>query len=170
MLQIGNTIVSIDIIKENFKCDLKKCKGLCCIHGDSGAPLERYELSILKEIYPLVKPYLRKEGINTIEKAGTYIVDIEKDYVTPIIKGKECAYTIFENGVAKCGIEQAFTDGKTNFRKPLSCYLYPIRIRKYSNFDAVNYDRWNICEPARKLGNELNMPVFKFVEDALVCK
>ncbi len=170
MLQIDNIIVSIDILKENFKCDIKKCKGLCCVHGDAGAPLEKYELSILKEIYPKVKPYLRQEGINTIENEGTHVIDKDKDYVTPIIKGKECAYTVFEHGVAKCGIELAFADSEINFRKPLSCYLYPIRIKKYNTFDAVNYDRWDICKPARELGNKLNIPVFKFVEDALVCK
>ena len=170
MLQIDNIIVSMDIVKENFKCDIKKCKGLCCVHGDSGAPLEEYELSILKEIYPEVKPYLRREGISTIENEGTYIIDKDKDYVTPVINGKECAYAVFELGVAKCGIELAFADRRISFRKPLSCYLYPVRIKKYNNFDAVNYDRWNICEPARELGNKLNIPVFEFVEDALVCK
>ena len=170
MLQIENTLISIDVVKENFKCDIKKCKGLCCVHGDSGAPLEEYELNILKEIYPVIKPYLRAEGIRTIENDGKYVIDKDKEFVTPIINGKECAYTIFEDGIAKCGIELAFVDKKTDFRKPLSCCLYPIRIKKYNNFDAVNYDRWKICEPARVLGNRLNLPVFKFVDDALNIK
>lgn len=170
MLQIENTLISIDVVKENFKCDIKKCKGLCCVHGDSGAPLEEYELDILKEIYPVIKPYLRTEGIRTIENDGNYVIDKDKEYVTPIINGKECAYTVFEDGIAKCGIELAFVDKKTDFRKPLSCCLYPIRIKKYSNFDAVNYDRWKICEPARILGTRLNLPVFKFVDDALNIK
>lgn len=170
MLQIENTLISIDVVKEKFKCNIKKCKGLCCVHGDSGAPLEEYELNILKEIYPVIKPYLRAEGIRTIENDGKYVIDKDKEFVTPIINGKECAYTIFEDGIAKCGIELAFVDKKTDFRKPLSCCLYPIRIKKYNNFDAVNYDRWKICEPARVLGNRLNLPVFKFVDDALNIK
>ena len=170
MLQIENTLVSIEVVKENFKCDILKCKGLCCVHGDSGAPLEEYELSILKDIYPVIKPYLRHEGIRTIENEGTYVIDKDNEYVTPIIKGKECAYTVFENGIVKCGIELAFISKKTEFRKPLSCCLYPIRIKKRNNFDSVNYDRWKICEPARELGNSLNLPVFKFVEDALIIK
>ncbi len=170
MLQIENTLVSIDVVKENFKCDIKKCKGLCCVHGDSGAPLEEFELNILKDIYPAIKPYLRYEGIITIENEGTYVIDKDKEYVTPIINGKECAYTVFENGVAKCGIELAFINRKTEFRKPLSCCLYPVRIKKHNTFDAVNYDRWKICEPARELGNNLNLPVYKFVEDALISK
>jgi hypothetical protein len=170
MLQIENTLVSIDVVRENFKCDIKKCRGLCCVHGDSGAPLEKYELNILKNIYPVIRPYLRSEGIRTIENEGSYIIDKDKEYVTPIIEGKECAYTVFENGIAKCGIELAFINKKTNFRKPLSCCLYPIRIKKYKTFDAVNYDRWTICEPAREFGNKLNLPVYKFVEDALIIK
>jgi hypothetical protein len=170
MLQIENTLVSIDVVRENFKCDIKKCRGLCCVHGDSGAPLEKYELNILKNIYPVIRPYLRSEGIRTIENEGSYIIDKDKEYVTPIIEGKECAYTVFENGIAKCGIELAFINKKTNFRKPLSCCLYPVRIKKYKTFDAVNYDRWTICEPAREFGNKLNLPVYKFVEDALIIK
>ena len=167
MLQIENTLVSIDIVKENFKCDIKKCRGLCCVHGDSGAPLEEYELNILDKIYPVIKPYLRDEGIRTIENEGNYVIDKDKEYVTPIINDKECAYTVFENGVAKCGIELAFINRKTDFRKPLSCCLYPVRIKRRDSFEAVNYDRWKICEPSPELGNILNLPVYKFVEDAL---
>ncbi len=170
MFQIGNTLVSIEVLQESFKCDIKKCKGLCCVHGDSGAPLEKYELNILRDIYPAVKSYLRPEGIRTIENEGYYVVDRDKEYVTPIINGKECAYTVFENGIAKCGIELAFVDRMTDFRKPLSCCLYPIRIKKHEDYDAVNYDRWKICDPARDLGKSLNLPVFKFVEDALIAR
>ncbi len=170
MLQIENTLISIDVVKENFKCDIKKCKGLCCVHGDSGAPLEEYELNILDNIYPVIKPYLRKEGIRTIEVEGNYVIDKDKEYVTPIIDGKECAYTVFENGVAKCAIELAFINRETEFRKPLSCCLYPVRIKKREIYEAVNYDRWKICEPARELGNILNIPVYRFVEEALINK
>jgi hypothetical protein len=170
MLQIENTLVSEEVVKENFKCDIKKCKGLCCVHGDSGAPLEDYELNILKDIYPAIKPYLRHEGIRTIENEGNYVIDQDKEYVTPIVNGKECAYTVFENGVAKCGIELAFINKKTKFRKPLSCCLYPIRIKKRNNFEVVNYDRWKVCDPARELGNILNLPVYKFLAEALITK
>ena len=170
MIQIDRTIVSVDIIKENFKCDLVKCKGACCVHGDSGAPLENHELNLLERILPRIKPYLRDEGVRAIEDQGAYVIDQENEYVTPLIDNKECAYAVFENGIAKCAIEIAYVDKKTDFQKPLSCCLYPVRIRRYNNFDAVNYDKWSICEPARELGNKMAVPVYVFVKDALVRK
>ena len=170
MFQIGNTLISVDIVKENFKCDLRKCKGACCVHGDSGAPLEENELRILKKIFPVIKPYLRNKGLKAIEEQGTYVIDKDKEFVTPLIDNKECAYTNFENGIARCAIELACNDKKISFQKPVSCYLYPVRIKKYNDFDAVNYDKWKICEPARELGNGLNIPVYKFLEDALIYK
>jgi hypothetical protein len=170
MIQIGRILVSVDILNEKFKCDVTKCKGACCVHGDSGAPLEEKEIDILQEILPKVKPYLREEGLRAINDQGVFIIDQENEYVTPLIDNKECAYAIYKNGIAKCAIELAFTDKKIDFQKPLSCCLYPLRIKRYNNFDSVKYDRWKICEPARELGNELNIPVFVFVKDALIQK
>ena len=168
MLEIGKTIISLDLIRSNFTCDLQACKGACCVIGDSGAPLHTGEAEKLAEIYPMLVPYLREESVLTIENQGTSVKDIEGDTVTPLNEGKECVYAIFEEGVARCAIEKAFIDGVISFRKPVSCYLYPVRIKKYLHYDAVNYDRWDICRPAIILGDELQMPVYCFVQDALV--
>ena len=169
MIAIGKALVSEDVIEKQFVCDLNACKGACCVKGDYGAPLEKEELPIMDDIYEKVKPYLREEGIKAIEKQGKYLLYEKKEWVTPLVKGKECAYTIFEKGIAKCGIEKAYYDGKIEWKKPISCHLYPIRITKQKNgMEAVNYDRWNICNPACKLGDSLKVPVFKFLKDSLI--
>jgi hypothetical protein len=164
-------LVSDHIREKEFVCNLEKCKGACCVEGDYGAPLEDSELEILKEIYPQVKPYLSAEGIKAIEEQGTHVLDGDGDYSTPTIGGRECAYAIYdEKGVLKCGIEQAYLDGKITWKKPISCHLYPIRITKKKNFEAVNYHKWSICSPACALGKELQVPLYKFLKDALVRK
>lgn len=171
MIAIGNTLISEDIIEKEFVCDLNACKGACCVKGDYGAPLEKEELAILDDIYEKVKPYLPEDGIKAIEKQGKYLLYEKKEWVTPLAKGKECAYTVFENGVAKCGIEKAFYDGKINFKKPVSCHLYPIRITVQRNkMEALNYDRWSVCKAACKLGKSLQVPVFKFLKESLIRK
>jgi len=167
LLQIDQTIISLDLIEEKFACDLPKCKGMCCFFGDSGAPLEPGEVNILTNIYPKVKPYLRKEGIEAIEKSGPAIIDDDGDHVTPLIEDKECAYTYLEGDIYKCAIERAFIEKKTGFRKPVSCCIFPVRIKKYKNFEGVNYEKWDICKPARELGAKLNIPVYRFLKDPL---
>lgn len=170
MIEIDNKILSKDIFDKKFVCDLNACKGACCVEGDSGAPLEEEEIHILEDIYDAVKPYLRKEGIKAIKEQGNWIIDNDGDYVTPLRDGKECAYTIFENGMAQCGIEKAWKEGKINYRKPISCHLYPIRIKKYKKFEAVNYDVWDLCKPACACGEALQVPVYKFLKEALIRK
>ena len=171
MILVDNAVISDDIKEQFFVCDLNKCKGACCIEGDLGAPLEESELKELEDAYEVVKPYLSAEGIAAIEKEGLYIKDFEGDYSTTTIGGKECAFAIYdEKGVLKCGIEQAYFDGKTTFRKPVSCHLYPIRITKYDHYDALNYDRWDICSAACSLGERLGVPVYKFLKEALIRK
>ena len=171
MFQLGKTIVSEDIIEKDFVCNLSACKGACCIEGEAGAPITQEEVGILKEIYPKVKPFLRPEGIAAIEKQGTHIETDFNELETPLVDGKECAYVTFtDRGIASCGIEDAFNAGAINFKKPISCHLYPIRIQEYSEFSAVNYDRWPICDAACTLGKELQVPVYKFVKDALIRK
>lgn len=170
MISIGDAIVSSEILEEAFVCDLSKCKGACCVGGDAGAPLEEEEASILEDIYEDVKPFLRKEGIESIEKNGKYVLDAQGELETPLVDGKECAYVIFEEGITKCGIEKAREEGAVNFQKPISCHLYPIRIQKYSSFEAINYERWNICAPACDLGKSLKVPVYKFLEGPLIRK
>lgn len=171
MFQLGKTIVSEDIIEKDFVCNLSACKGACCIEGEAGAPITEEEREILEEIYPQVKPFLRPEGIAAIEAQGTTIVSDFDELETPLVHGKECAYVTFtDQGIASCGIEDAFNAGKINFRKPISCHLYPVRIQEYSEFSAVNYHRWSICDPACALGKELQVPIYKFVKNALIRK
>ena len=169
MLKVGEILVSDDIREKEFVCNLEKCKGACCVEGDYGAPLEEEELQILAEIYPIVKPYLTKKGIQVIEKEGTHVIDPDGDLSTPVIDGRECAYALYDkNKILKCGIEQAFLDGKISWKKPISCHLYPIRITRKKNFEAVNYHAWHVCAPACSLGKSLAVPVYKFLKEALV--
>lgn len=171
MFQLGKTIVSEDIIEKDFVCNLSACKGACCIDGDAGAPLDKEETQILKDIYPKVKPFLREAGIDAIEKQGTHITTDFGDFETPLINNADCAYVIFdEKNTALCGIEEAYNQGEISWKKPVSCHLYPIRVKEYSEFSAVNYDKWEICDDACSLGKELQVPVYKFVKEALIRK
>lgn len=171
MFQLGKTLVSEEIIKNEFVCNLSACKGACCIDGEAGAPVEPEERAIMEEIYPRVKPYLRKEGIEAIEKQGVYITRANGEIETPLIDEADCAYVTFDDkGTALCGIEEAYNQGEINWKKPVSCHLYPVRIQEYSSFSAVNYHRWEICDDACSLGKELQVPIYKFVKDALIRK
>ena len=171
MIQIDKTLVSEDLIDQAFVCDLNSCKGACCVQGAYGAPLEEEETQRLQEIYPAVKPFLRKEGISAIEAQGTYVKGEDGEWETPLVNGEECAYTVFDlNGTAQCGIEKAHQAGAIDWLKPISCHLYPIRITQYSSFAAVNYHRWEICNPACSLGEKLQQPVYRFVKNALIRK
>jgi hypothetical protein len=167
MLQIGNTIISDDLAEKKFCCDLEKCKGACCIYGDSGAPLEDHEVDILMKIYPKITRYLRPEGIQTIEEDGTYVIDSDGDKVTPLIKGKECAYVYFDADIAKCAIEKAYNERVINFKKPVSCHLFPVRLTHYDDFTAVNYCPVDICKPAINKGERNNIKVDDFLEEPL---
>ena len=171
MFQLGKTIVSEDIIEKDFICNLSACKGACCVDGDAGAPLEKEEADILEDIYPKVNPFLRKEGIEAIEKQGTFITTEDGELETPLINGADCAYVIFdENDIALCAIEEAYNQGEVTWKKPVSCHLYPVRVKDYSEFSAVNYHHWQICDDACTLGKELQVPVYKFVKEALIRK
>ena len=171
MIEVQNTLVHEDVVRENFVCNLNKCKGACCLEGDSGAPLEAAELDILNEIYPKVKPYMTAKGIETVEQNGTYVTDFEGDHTTPCVDvNKECAYVIWENGITKCAIEKAYEQGDIAWQKPISCHLYPIRITAYPEFDVLNYDRWSICSPACTFGDELTVKVHEFLKNPLIRK
>ena len=171
MFQIGKTIVSEDIIEKDFVCNLSACKGACCVEGEAGAPVEAKEVDLLKEVYPTVKPFLRKEGIEAIEAQGTHVENDFGEYETPLVNGAECAYVTFDDrGTALCGIEAAYRAGEIKWKKPISCELYPIRVQEYSQFSAVNYHRWPICDAACSLGKELQTPIYKFVKEALIKK
>lgn len=171
MIKVGDVLVSDDIKSVEFVCHLEKCKGACCVEGDLGAPLEEDELQVMKEIQSKVKPYLTKEGKEAIREQGPYILDEDGDYSTPTITGRECAYAHYDKeGVLKCGIEQAYLDGKIGFRKPISCHLYPIRITRKKDFEAVNYHKWGICSAACAYGKSLKVPLYKFLKEPLVRK
>lgn len=171
MIKVGEVLVSDDIKSVEFVCHLEKCKGACCVEGDLGAPLENDELQVMKDIQAEVDPYLTEEGRAAIKEQGPYVFDDDGDYSTPTIKGRECAYAHYDKGgVLKCGIEQAYLDGKIGFRKPISCHLYPIRITKKREFEAVNYHKWSICSAACSYGKSLKVPLYKFLKDPLVRK
>ena len=171
MIQIDDKLISEELFSEEFVCNLAKCKGICCVEGDAGAPLDEDETHILDEIYPKIKPYLRPEGIQAIEEQGTYTLDFEGDLVTPLVNNAECAYVIFdEKGYTKCAIEKAYEDGVIDWQKPISCHLYPIRITEYSNFSAINYHEWDICSDACTLGKELGVKVYQFLKKPLIRK
>lgn len=170
MFQLNKTIISEEILEKEFVCNLSACKGACCVDGDAGAPLTQEETQILVDIYPKVKPFLRPEGIQAIEEQGAFVIGTDGEYETTLIEGKDCAYVIFDGQTALCGIEQAYNEGIVNWKKPVSCHLYPIRVKEYSDFAAVNYHKWHICSDACSLGKELQVPVYKFVKEALVRK
>ncbi len=171
MFQLGKTIVSEAIIENDFVCNLSACKGACCVDGNAGAPLEESETEILVDIYSAVKPFLSVNGVKVIEDQGAFVKGEDGEWETPLVNGNECAYVIYsENGIVKCGIEAAFNQGATKFRKPVSCHLYPIRINEYRELTAVNYHEWEICDPACTLGKELKVPIYKFVKEALIRK
>ena len=171
MLVVDKTVISTDVVEEKFICDLLKCKGACCVEGDLGAPLELDELPEIEQAVEAVKPYLSKEAVEAIESEGAYILDEEGDYSTTTINGAECAFAFYdENKILKCGLEQAWKDGKSEFRKPISCHLYPIRIKNLGEYDALNYDRWQICSPACDLGEKQGVSVFKFLKEPLIRK
>jgi hypothetical protein len=168
MLRIDDTIFSFDILEKKFICTLPECLGNCCRYGDSGAPLSSEEAHILDNIWEEVKPYLRPEGIAAIEEKGTSIIDFENEKVTPLIGNEECAYTILKDNILMCGIEQAWTDKKISFIKPLSCHLFPARIKYYSDFRAVNYEELSICSAAREKGSKKGVYVYEFLREPLI--
>jgi len=172
MIAINNVLISDEVIEDHFVCDLNKCKGGCCVDGDCGAPLTEEETSIIAGIYPEIKSYLTPEYIAEIEKQGTHTTDNQYGYVTPTVNGGICVYGITdESGIVKCGIEKAWKDGKTGFRKPISCHLFPIRITEHPGYEAVNYEpRETLCKPACKLGKQLKVPVYVFLKDAIIRK
>lgn len=173
MIIVQDKLVSDDVVQEQFICNLDACKGACCWEGDSGAPLEKTELTVLDDIFEKVKPYLSPAGIAAIEKQGKYIYYEEaKEWGTTLVDNGPCAYMTLENGVAQCGIERAWRDGKVAFRKPISCQLYPIRVEKNEEvgFEALNYDRWDICSAACEKGKKEQVAVYQFLKEAIIRK
>jgi hypothetical protein len=168
MIQIANNLVSLDLLEKKFICNLDACKGACCVHGDAGAPLADEERAILDSEYDNFKEMLSEPGRKAIEKEGKWLTDGPTDWVTPLNKGKECAYTVFQNGIAKCGIELAWKKGMTSFQKPVSCHLYPIRLSKIGSHIALNYHTWEVCKPALVLGETHGVPVYRFLKEPII--
>jgi hypothetical protein len=172
MIAIDNVLISDQVIEEHFVCDLVKCKGGCCVDGDAGAPLENNELKELKSVYNKVSSYLTKEGRLKIESEGKYIYDSEFGWVTPTISNGMCAYGVVDKkGIVKCGIEQAYNDGKISWKKPISCHLFPIRIKRAGKTELVNYEpREDLCSPACELGKKLKVPTYQFLKEPIIRK
>jgi hypothetical protein len=174
MILIDDILISDEVVDKHFVCNLKACKGACCVEGDSGAPLEQEEVTLLERDFAAIKHFLTPEGITAIEQQGVSVEEKDDEYTglaTPLIDGKACAYVTYDDqGVTSCGIEQAYLSGAINWKKPLSCHLYPLRIKNYDTVVAVNFDDWEICDPACKLGKELQVPVYQFVKEALIRK
>lgn len=169
MIQIDDTIIALDIVLENFLCDLSACKGECCVEGDSGAPLEKHEVEIIEKLLPIIWDDLSPKAQKIIEKEGVAYRDYDGEMVTSIVNGKDCVFTYYDDeGICKCAIEKACREGKTDFYKPVSCHLYPIRLQKYHNFTAVNYHRWKVCKAAVALGNKNGLKIYQFLKEPLI--
>ncbi|MEN9948422.1 MAG: hypothetical protein RL106_1245 [Bacteroidota bacterium] len=170
MIVIGNTLVSEDIFDIKFVCDLQACKGACCVDGESGAPLEAEEVKHLEDNWEWAKEYLTPEHIQVVEENGFSVLDEDQDLTTPLYgKHGACAFVYYEqDGTAKCAYEKAYLDGKTTWKKPISCHLYPIRLTKLKEYTGVNYHHWPICKPACECGSKLGVPVFRFLKEPLI--
>ena len=171
MFQIGNSLVSEEIITNSFVCNLNACKGACCVEGEEGAPLEKTETEFLEKNYDLIAPFLSEKGKAAIQKQGKFVRLKKGFFETPLVDNKECAYVVFgNNGTAQCGIENAHRGNAIDWKKPISCHLYPIRVKEYSEFNALNYHRWQICDSGCELGDSLKIPIYQFVKEALIRK
>jgi len=170
MLVHENTLISLDVVEKDFVCNLSACKGACCIEGESGAPLEEEEIKIIEENLGEIKPFMARKALKLLEEKGFWEKDTDGDLVTNCLSGKACIFAITENGIYKCSIEKAYLAGKIEYKKPISCHLYPIRLAQVGEYRALNYSKWEVCDPACKLGASLQVPVFKFLKEALVRK
>lgn len=165
-----DTLLSEDLFEKKFICDLNACKGACCIEGDGGAPLNADELPIIEAELNHIKPFLSTPSNAWLETNGAFVKDNDGDWVTQCLPDGKCVFAVENNGILGCGIEKAWKAGSTTFQKPVSCHLYPIRITRVGQYDALNYHSWSICKPACQLGEKHQMPVYKFLKDSLVRK
>jgi hypothetical protein len=171
MIEVGKTIVSLDVLESKFCCDLDHCKGACCVEGDSGAPITPEEAEIIERLYPLFEEYLSETNKAEISRQGFSLIDQDGDLVTPIIGKNECVFTfVDDSGITLCAIERAYFQKNTEFRKPVSCHLFPIRISEYKRFDGVNYEKLKICKPGRICGKSNNLPLYKYLKEPLIRK
>lgn len=171
MVQIDDIVITLDVFREKFICNLDACKGECCIEGDAGAPLEDEEVAELERVLPVIWNDLSDQAREVIERQGVSYTDEDGEQVTSIVNGKDCVFTCYdERGYCYCAIEKAYREGKVDFYKPVSCHLYPIRVSKYGSYKAVNYHRWSVCKAAVLLGEKEGVPVFRFLKEPLIRK
>ncbi len=169
IIEIGDILVSDELLEKHFVCDLNTCKGACCVEGDDGAPLTMDEVDLIEDHIESIKPYMTKEGIEVVNNKGVFYMDRTNEPVTQLVNGKDCVFvTLDEKGITKCGIEYAYKEGKIPFNKPISCHLYPIRVGHFKTFKSLNYDQWPICKCACALGDELKVPVYKFLKEPII--
>lgn len=169
MIEIDDKIVSVDILKEGFLCDITKCKGICCVEGNAGAPLEIEEVDVLEAEYANYKPYMTGEGVESVERQGFMVLDEDGDYTTPLVNDAECAYAYKDGDITLCAIEKAWLEGKCSFRKPISCHLYPIRLINFkSGGVGLNYHRWSVCRSACENGVKMGVPIYKSLKDPII--
>ena len=169
LVEIQDKIVSTQIFERQFVCDLTACKGACCIEGNGGAPVTKEEVDIMQVNLDKIRPYMRPEGIAAIEAHGVVYEDEDFEPATTLVNGKECAFVYFDQtNTAKCAIEKAHREGQIDFIKPISCHLYPIRTKQFNEYTALNYEKWDICEPACACGEKLDVPVYRFLKEPLI--
>lgn len=169
LIEIEGRIVVTDILSECFACDLSQCHGICCVEGNAGAPLEEQELELLEAEYENFREYMTPEGRASVAEQGFFVVDEEGDYTTPLIGDADCAYVLREHGVTLCAVEKAYREGKTTFKKPISCHLYPIRVTQFSDgTEGLNYHRWSVCAPARACGSKSGIRVYESLKEPII--
>lgn len=168
IIEHGNTLLSDEIFTQSFVCDLTHCKGACCVEGDRGAPLSREDIQDIEKNLDLIKPYMTRKGLELLGFEGFYEGDDDDDLATTCLPTGECVFAYREKGVLSCAIEKSYKEGKSNYLKPISCHLYPIRLGKSNDLATVNYHRWSICKAACELGKKLKMPVFQFLKEPLI--
>ena len=170
MIKVENVLISDELINQFFCCDIEECKGDCCVEGDAGAPLDPLEISDLEDNYPFFKKYMSPDAISKVETSGLFDYDAAGNFVTPLLNDESCAFVYYDHDVAKCAIEKTFFQGEIDFQKPISCHLYPIRVKQLPDYDALNYHRWFVCEPACQKGAIEKIPVYQFLKTPLIRK
>ena len=168
ILQIGDVLISSDLLTEQFCCDLEKCKGICCVEGDAGAPVTLDEIGQIEDCLDTVWPQMSASAQAVVDKQGVAYTDRDGELVTSIVGGKDCVFTCYEDGCCLCALEKAYRAGATSFCKPISCSLYPIREKHFNGgLTGLNYNRWEVCRDAVKKGQELGLPLYRFLREPL---
>ena len=169
MVQIQDTIVSFDLFQEYFCCNFTHCKGACCVEGAAGAPVLRDEGEKLEEAYEVVESEMTPDARAVVEEQGVVYNDRDGDLVTSIVNGKDCVFASHdENGNCICLIDKAYREGRTTWRKPISCYLYPVRLRKVGDFIGVNLHKWDVCSSAFIKGRRKGIRAYEFLKEPLI--